>query len=172
MLPDVRNALRSPLLGFPNPVNEVAARVVATGVVAQALLFVLTGWRWLLVPLALGFAARVAAGPRFSPLGRLATQVIVPRLGIAPRLVAGPPKRFAQAVGLVFSSAALVAAFGPGGTGAARVVILLLAGAAALEAFAGLCLGCRAFALLQRAGLVPASVCEACADISRRGVTA
>ncbi len=160
------------LFRFPNPVNEIAARVVATGVVVQAALFVATGWRWLLVPLAFGFAARVAAGPRFSPLGRLATEVVVPRLRVAPRLVAGPPKRFAQGIGLVFSAVALVLAFGFDAASAARVVIALLAGAAALEAFAGYCLGCRIFGLAQRAGLVPASVCEACNDLSRRPVTA
>ena len=62
---------------FPNPVNEIAARTVAAGVLLQALAFVVTGWRWLTVPLAFGFVARVLSGPTFSPMGRLATQVIV-----------------------------------------------------------------------------------------------
>jgi hypothetical protein len=43
-----------------------------------------------------------------------------------------------------------------------------LGGAAFLEAAVGLCLGCRVFALLMRAGLVPDSVCAACADITTR----
>ena len=37
-----------------------------------------------------------------------------------------------------------------------------------LEAFAGFCLGCWIFGRLQRAGLIPADVCEACNDISLR----
>ena len=40
--------------------------------------------------------------------------------------------------------------------------------AASLEAFVGLCLGCKAFALLMRVGIVPESVCEECNDISAR----
>ena len=38
---------------FPNPVNDKAARTVDTGVVAISVLTLVTGWWWLLVPLAL-----------------------------------------------------------------------------------------------------------------------
>jgi hypothetical protein len=82
--------------------------------------------------------------------------------------VAGPPKRFAQAIGVVFSTAAVVLWFGLGAHGAAWVVLGLLAGAAFLESAFGLCLGCRAFTVLMRAGLVPEGVCAACADITVR----
>ena len=68
------------LLRFPNPVNEVAARVVAGGVVAMAIAFLVTGQGWILVPLAYGFVARVLTGPRLSPLGQFATRVAAPRL--------------------------------------------------------------------------------------------
>src|SRR5574338_453973 len=91
--------------GFPAVVNEKAARVVAGGVVLLTATALLTGWLWLSALLAVGLALRVAAGPRFSPLGQLATKVVAPRLGVA-KLVPGPPKRFAQAVGLVFTLAA------------------------------------------------------------------
>lgn len=151
--------------GFPNPVNEVAARVVAAGVVVLALTAIATGWRWLLLVLLYGFAARVAAGPRLSPLGLLATRVIVPRLPFAERPVAGPPKRFAQAVGLAFSLAATLLAYVFDAPTAAFAVTGALAAAALLESAFGLCLGCKAFALLMRAGLVPAETCERCANI-------
>ena len=95
---DYAEPVRTAAFSFPNPVNEKAARVVAAGVAASAALTLATGWLWLVPLIALGFLARVAAGPRFSVLGRLATQVIAPRLGPA-KLVPGPPKRFAQAVG-------------------------------------------------------------------------
>ena len=39
---------------------------------------------------------------------------------------------------------------------------------AGLEATMAFCLGCRIFAFAMRAGLVPAAVCDDCADISRR----
>lgn len=154
-------------LRFPNPVNEVAARTVAAGVVLQSLAFVVTGWRWLTVPLAFGFVARVLSGPTFSPLGRLATQVVVPRLPFAERPVPGPPKRFAQGIGAVLSVAGLVAAFAGAGT-AARVLVALIVVAASLEAVVGFCLGCTIFGWLMRVGIVPSSVCEACNDVRGR----
>jgi hypothetical protein len=55
-----------------------------------------------------------------------------------------------------------------GAHGAAWVVLGLLAGAALLESAFGLCLGCRAFTLLMKVGLVPEAVCAACADVTVR----
>ena len=158
--------LRS-LLRFPNPVNEVAARVVAAGAVLLCVATIASGQGWLLVPLCYGFWARVLTGPRLSPLGQLATRVIAPRID-APRPVAGPPKRFAQGVGVVFSTTALVLWFGAGLHTAALVVTGLLMGAAFLESAFGLCLGCRAFAMLMKAGVIPDEVCAACADVTLR----
>src|SRR3954468_10570016 len=139
---------------FPDPVNEVAARLVAAGVVALGVAIIALDQPWLLVVLAYGFVARVAAGPRFSPLGLLVTKVVVPRLPVAARPVPGPPKRFAQAIGVVFSVTALVL----GLTTAGYLVLGGLIAAASLEAFAGVCLGCKAFALLMRTGLIPQEV--------------
>jgi len=157
----------SGIFTFPNPVNEVAARAVATGVVLMAVTFVVTGWNWLLVPLTYGFIARVLTGPTLSPLGRIATQVVAPRLAEHERLVPGPPKRFAQGIGVVFTVGASVLWLA-GASGAARVVIAMLTGAAFLEAAFGFCLGCRIFAGLIKAGVVPDSVCEECNDLSLR----
>lgn len=152
---------------FPNPVDEVSARLVATGVVVMAVALLVTQQWWILVPLVLGFVARVSSGPRWSPLGLLVTRVIRPRLAVEPKLVPGPPKRFAQAIGAVFSLTASVLVL-VGVPAAALVVLALLLVAASLEAFVGLCLGCRAFALLMRLGVVPETVCEECNDISAR----
>ena len=152
------------MLSFPNPLNEKAARVVA-GVVALAGVVVLvTGARWLLVPLAYGFLARVLTGPTLSPLGRLASGVIAPRLG-PPNYVAGPPKRFAQGMGAAFTTTAAILGLGLGLTTAADVLTGLLVVAATLESVFALCLGCQVFALLMRAGLVPEETCERCANI-------
>ncbi len=151
---------------FPNPVDERAARTVALGVVLLAAATLLTHQHLLLLPLTYGFAARVLAGPRLSPLGLLATRVVVPRLPGPARPVPGPPKRFAQAVGLTFSGTALVLALGLHLDLAADVVVLMLLAAASLEAFLGICLGCRVFAVAIRAGLVPEPVCVACGSLS------
>jgi hypothetical protein len=161
------NARPKALFSFPNPVNEVAARVVAGVVVLLCVLAVAVGEQWLLVVIAYGFWARVLTGPTLSPLGQLATRVVAPRLG-PPRPVPGPPKRFAQAMGTAFSTAAVVLWFGFGEHLAAWALIGLLAVAAALESFAGYCLGCRIFGLLMKWGVIPESVCESCADLSRR----
>lgn len=151
---------------FPNPVNEKAARTVAAGVLLLALVTLLTGWWWLLVPLVYGFAARVLAGPRFSPLGQLATRLVAPRLG-APKLVPGPPKRFAQGIGLTFTVLASALAV-VGLTTAAGVVIGVLALFAALESVLGFCAGCTVFGYLMRAGVIPPETCEACSNIQLR----
>ena len=153
------------LFDFPNPVNEVAARTVAAGVVALSVLYLVTGHPLVLVVLAYGFVARVASGPRFSPLGLLATRVVAPRLARHEKLVPGPPKRFAQGIGTVFSVGALIAHL----AGATPVATLLVAGlvvAASLEAVLALCLGCQVFAVLMRFGVIPERVCAECADIS------
>jgi len=158
------------VFSFPNPVNEKAARVVAGGVVLLSLgSIVLAAFDqgWLLVVIALGFWARVLTGPSLSPLGQLATRVVAPRLG-APKEVPGPPKRFAQGMGVAFSTSAAVLWFGAGEHAAAVVVMAMLTGAAFLESVFGFCLGCKVFALLMRVWVIPAEVCEACADLTAR----
>jgi hypothetical protein len=155
------------LFAFPNPVNEKAARVVAGVVLVMVIVTLVTGSYWLLIPLAYGFWARVLTGPTLSPLGWVAQNVIAPRLG--PKTpVPGPPKRFAQAMGAAFSTAALVLALVVGDHTAADVVLILFLPAAGLESIAGYCLGCKVFGLLMRVGLVPEEVCAECADISGR----
>ncbi|MDQ2838069.1 MAG: DUF4395 domain-containing protein [Actinomycetota bacterium] len=151
----------SSLLSFPNPVNEKAARSVAGGVVILSLLAMLPGLTWLTLPIAIGFLLRVAAGPRFSPLGQLATRVIAPRLGAA-RLVPGPPKRFAQAIGAVLTSAAAIVYFGFGLGLAAQVLLALVVIAAGLESGLGLCLGCVIFGWLMRIGAISEEICQEC----------
>ncbi|MEO6500613.1 MAG: DUF4395 domain-containing protein [Jatrophihabitantaceae bacterium] len=155
------------LLSFPNPVNEKAARVVAAGVVLLSLLALLPGLTWLALPIAVGFVLRVASGPRFSPLGLLATRLLAPRLG-PPKLVPGPPKRFAQAIGASLSTAAAVAHLGFGATGAARALLAAIVLAALLESVFALCLGCVLFGRLMRAGVISADICRACDDLSPR----
>lgn len=152
--------------GFPAVVNEKAARAVAGLVVVVTAVALLAGWLWLAAVLAVGFALRAAGGPRFDPFGQLATKVIAPRLG-DPVLVPGPPKRFAQTVGLVLTLVAtgfLVAGL-PVVTTVLLAVLLVFA---TLESVFGFCAGCYAFGLLMRAGLVPEETCAACNDISLR----
>lgn len=148
---------------FPDPVNETAARLVALGVVVQAVAFLLLRESWILVPLVYGFVARVLTGPTASPLGQLAVRVATPllerRFDVESRLVPGPPKRFAQGLGLTFTLGAAIgwALVAP------WLAVALVAGllvAASLEAVGGVCLGCIAYAAIWG--------CADCEDISDR----
>lgn len=153
-----------PFFGFPALVNDVAARTVAAGVIVMSgLAIALHAW-WLTIPLAYGFAARVAAGPRLSPLALLATRVVVPRLGVGAKQLPGPPKRFAQGIGMLFTVAAL-GCWLAGWSLGTEVLLAILLVPAALEACLGYCVGCKVFALLMQRGLLPRSVCEQCDDL-------
>jgi hypothetical protein len=160
-------SMRSRLFEFPNPVNETSARLVAAGVVAQGVAYLVFRQWWLLLPLAYGFLARVLSGPRFSPLGQFVTRVVTPRLRTTHQFVAGPPKRFAQGMGLAFSGGALLAvALGSTTVSAGLITTLVLA--ATLESAFALCLGCIVFSRLMRWGVIPADICEDCNDLNRR----
>jgi len=156
------------VIGFPNPVNEVSSRLVAAGVVVMALATIVFDLEWMTLVLAYGFVARALTGPTLSPLGQLVTRVITPSLGVEPRLVAGPPKRFAQAIGAAFTVTAALLTYGADRFDLAQIVLGILLIPAALEAFVGFCVGCQVFGLLMRAGVVPDEVCEACNDIWSR----
>ena len=149
------------LFSFPNPVNEFSARFVAGMVVILTIATILTQNQFVAGFLLYGFLARVATGPTLSPMGLLATRVIVPVLGNPTKLVAGPPKRFAQTIGLVFSATAFimlmldfVLIF--------QITLSILVIFALLESLAGFCAGCFVFNYLMKWKIIPQSVCESC----------
>jgi len=150
---------------FPNPVNEVSARLVAGGVVVLSVATIVLDQPWIIALLAYGFVARVLTGPTLSPLGQLVTRVVTPWLAREPKWVAGPPKRFAQGIGAVFTVSAAIAHFAFGETTVAYALIGVVVVAATLESVFALCIGCKVFALLMRIGIVPDEVCERCNNI-------
>ena len=149
------------ILSFLIPVYEVAARSGACMVLALALATIFLGELWLLFFLVYGFVARVLTGPTLSPIGLIATRLVVPLLKIPEKPVPGPPKRFAQFVGLVVSVVGTVL-FICVSQVAGKSVIGLLAAFAALESGFGFCAGCFVFRYLMRWGLIPESVCLSC----------
>jgi hypothetical protein len=151
------------LLSFPNPVNETSARIVAGTVAVLCVLMLAFQQGWLIPVLAYGFVARTLTGPTLSPLGLLATRVVTPRLRVTHRYVPGPPKRFAQSIGAVFTVAASLLWFAFGEHSAALALVAVIAVFASLESVFALCVGCRVFYAAMRVGLVPPSVCEDCA---------
>jgi hypothetical protein len=150
------------LFSFPNPVNETSARLVAGAVAVLAVIAIAFQQGWLLPVLAYGFVARVLTGPTLSPLGLIATRVVTPRLAVSHRYSPGPAKRFAQAIGAVFTLTATLLWYAAGEHTAALALVGVVAVFASLEAAFGLCVGCRVFYLAMRVGLVPPSVCEDC----------
>ena len=153
---------------FPELINEPAARLVASGVLLMSLAsivlisleidFVLV----ILLTMAYGFLARVSSGPKVSPLALLVTKFIIPKSNFEEKLVPGAPKRFAQSVGLVFSTSILILWLVDLGT-LSVVLLSILSLFAFLESVVGYCFGCKVFKVLISIGIVPQEICEQCA---------
>ena len=154
---------------FPELINEVAARLVAIGVLvlSSVVLFLLIDKNnyvlFFLSILIYGFLARVSSGPKISPLALFVTKLIVPRLNFKEKLVPGPPKRFAQGIGLIFSLFTAIT-FVVNLNSISILLISILILFAALEAFIGFCAGSKVFKLLMNIGLIPNDVCEKCSN--------
>jgi len=149
------------LFSFPNPVNEISARLVAAMVAMLTIATLLTEHQFVAGFLLYGFIARVATGPTLSPMGLIATKIIVPAFGNPTKLVAGPPKRFAQTIGLIFSTIAFVMllldfilVF--------KITLSILVIFALLESVVGFCAGCFVFNYLMKWKIIPQSICESC----------
>tara|TARA_B100000809_G_scaffold241195_1_gene264186 strand:- start:418 stop:909 length:492 start_codon:yes stop_codon:yes gene_type:complete len=153
---------------FPELINETAARLVASAVLLMSLIsiglikleesFVLI----ILSLMAYGFLARVLFGPKISPLALVVTKILVPKLNFEEKLVPGPPKRFAQGIGLIFSILILTLWLIDLNT-MSIVLLSILSAFAFLEASIGYCFGCKVFKFLISVGLVPDQICEKCA---------
>jgi len=155
--------LRS-IFSFPHPVNEIAARLVAGTVAMLAVTIILFDAYYLCFLLTYGFLARVLTGPTLSPAGLLVTKVLLPALGNPTKLVPGPPKRFAQAIGLFVSSTATLLIFWFHLELAGELLVVVLFAFATAESVLGFCFGCFVFGLLMKAGLIPQEGCERCAN--------
>ncbi len=166
--------------GFPSVVDEVTVRLVAAVVLVTGVLALAAGWWWLYAVLAVDFVLRSVFGPQLSPLAQLVLRMVRPRLALAPRPTPGAPKRFAASIGAVLTTLATVLTVVHAATGGAASSVgssaattIFAIGAImvvfpALEAVAGLCVGCVIFAQLIKLGWVPERVCLECADITAR----
>lgn len=160
-------SLLTDLFSFPNPVNETSARLVAGVVAVLAVVAIAFQQGWILPVLAYGFVARALTGPTLSPLALVATRVVTPRLRVSHHYSPGPAKRFAQTIGAVFTVTASILWYAAGQQTAALALAAVIAVFASLESGVGLCVGCKAFYLGMRLGLVPPSMCEDCAPFLR-----
>lgn len=95
------------------------------------------------------FAIAVVAGLQKSPYAIFFARVVRPRIGRPAELEDSRPPRFAQAVGLAFTTVALVLLLA-GATTAALVATACALVAALLNASVGFCLGCELYLVLRR----------------------
>lgn len=144
---------------FPETINERAARLVALLVALLSLAAIVWSAPWISLLLAGGFFLRSAWGPRFDPLAKAALW-IAPRI-TRERIVAGPPKRFAQIMGLVVSLCA-TAMWLLGYSDLSLGILGVLFIFASAESLAGFCVGCRIFRWMMLRGWIPQEVCERC----------
>jgi hypothetical protein len=152
---------------FPSIVDDVTVRLIAAVVLLLGIVALAAHQWWLYAVLAADFVLRAGWGPSASPVAIVVSRWIRPRVAAAPRYTAGPPKRFAAAIGAVLTVAATVLWLA--GTSVPVVVIgAVMVVFPALEAIAGVCVGCMVFGWLMRLGVIPESVCVECADITRR----
>jgi len=159
---------------FPAVVDEITVRLIAAVVLVIGVVALATQQWWLYAVLAVDFSLRATLGPRASPIARLVQRWIRPAVSAPKRPTAGPPKRFAAAIGAVMTIAA-TALWGislvTGSTGV--IVAVVVIGAImvlfpALESILGICVGCILFSGLMRLGVIPEEVCLECADITKR----
>ncbi|MBC7633547.1 DUF4395 domain-containing protein [Aeromicrobium sp.] len=101
------------------------------------------------------FAVAALVGLRRSPYAIFFAKVVRPRVGAPPSFEDARPPRFAQMVGLGFTTVALVA-FLLGATTAGLVATAFALVAALLNASIGLCLGCELYLAVRRLAPVDA----------------
>ncbi|MEW1952448.1 DUF4395 domain-containing protein [Terrabacter sp. NPDC080008] len=159
---------------FPSVVDDVTVRLIAAVVLVVGIVALATQQWWLYAVLAVDFSLRAAIGPSASPVARLVQRWIRPAVSAPKRPTAGPPKRFAAAIGAVMTVAATVlwvVSLVTGSSAALTAVVaigVVMVLFPALESLFGVCVGCLLFGLLMRVGLVPEEVCVECADITKR----
>jgi hypothetical protein len=95
------------------------------------------------------FAVGAVRGVQHTPQSWLFRTVVRPRLAPPAELEDPAPPRFAQGVGLVFATVAVVG-FAAGATLAAQVALGVALAAAVLNAAFRFCLGCETYLLLKR----------------------
>ncbi|WP_069385876.1 DUF4395 domain-containing protein [Cellulosimicrobium cellulans] len=141
-----------PLRGQVDPRLLRFSAGATAGVLAVALIFV-----DVVRPLALGLLASQVAVFAFTAFvsfqwslwAQIYARLIWPRIGPPARLEDARPPRFAQFIGFVLTAFALVL-FVTGFDVTGYILTLLALGVAALNAFTGLCLGCKAYLLIRR----------------------
>lgn len=129
-------------------VDGSVARLTAFFTVVLLLAGLFSNLKWIALLLCLDFFIRGFTRLPISPLRR-AARAQARLLRRKPKTVNAGPKIFAAKIGFLISAAIVILSFA--GLGAvARLVAEIFVLAAGLEAFLGICLGCKIHALLNR----------------------
>ncbi|MCZ8158165.1 MAG: DUF4395 domain-containing protein [Leptospira sp.] len=150
---------------YPEVVNENVTRIVASTVVLLGAISIYYPNPYSLALLLYGFFARVSYGPKFEPFALFTSSYIVPKLGISFVPTAGPPKRFAQLIGLIFAITSIIL-FSLDQLVSYKVALSILVVFASLESFLSWCAGCFVFAILMKIGVIPKDICERCNQLT------
>ncbi len=131
----------------PKTVNEKVARLTAFLVVILLLAGLFSILEWIALFLCIDFFIRGFTDLPFSPVGR-AARCLAKILRREPKLINAGPKIFAARIGCIFCGIIAILSFTGLYTAAGLLteILVLLAGA---EAFAGICVGCYLYTLLQ-----------------------
>lgn len=158
---------------YPEIVNENISRLIAASVVffaAFAIFINHVGFYWVslgcTVYLAVSFLLRTLWGSKIEPVAKFFSGKLQNFISIPVKLVPGPPKRFAQSIGLIFSVTGLIFLL----TGLVTyfsITLGVLAFFAFLESAFAFCAGCKIFGFLIDWGIVPEEVCERCHQLPK-----
>jgi hypothetical protein len=136
----------------PGKIDGRAARLVAFHVLVALLIgLVYPIAFWIALILSVDFALRSSSYRTFSVF-RFVSRMELKVLSVQPKLENLAPKQFAARIGLIFSLGWALASW-LGLSHLALGIVGIFALCAALEAFWGFCLGCKAYSGLIRVGL-------------------
>lgn len=153
---------------FPRVVDDITVRLIAFVVLVLAIAALALHQWWIYAVLAVDFLLRTTFGPKASPVARGVQRFVRPRVSALKRPTAGPPKRFAAGIGAALTSvAAALWVLGVASPVVMTIGVVMVV-FPALESILGLCVGCKAFGVLMKLGVVPEEICLECADISLR----
>ncbi|MBI9097032.1 MAG: DUF4395 domain-containing protein [Spirochaetaceae bacterium] len=156
-------------LNRPFRVSEAAVRGVAIQVFLLSLTAIITKSQIPVIILIIDFAVRVILIPRFSLLALVSRKWIAPLAGFRRRQIVFKPKRFAAAIGLTMSIAALLLSINNLPL-FYTITLSTLALFSSLEAFFKFCAGCKIFGLLMLLGLVKEDECPDCVYTNGGGI--
>lgn len=129
-------------------INEKTARLNAFFITLAALAFIFTPAKWIIYPLGLDFVIRAFWKSAYSPVS-VVSKSILALLDAKPVMINAGPKIFSAKIGFAFCLVIGLLNFSGIDTWA-EITAGMLTFAAALEAFAGYCVGCKIYSLIHR----------------------